>query len=226
MNVHVADQSAAGVEALLASYVAGTLSEPLNALFGAHLSLSPRNRAYVRALETAAGRLLEETWPDTRVAHIPDRDARLAAIFSGAGGGLPAPAARVARSNSIFPPTLLSYFGRDLGDVPWKRELPGVKAWHVAETDDGEATLYWIRGGQKLPNHSHEGSEITLVLAGAFTDAGGHYARGDVAVADEAVDHRPVADDDADCICFAVTDAPLRLTGPLGRWVQPFLKRS
>jgi putative transcriptional regulator len=38
------------------------------------------------------------------------------------------------------------------------------------------------------------------------------------------VNHTPVADDDEDCICFAVTDAPLRLTGPVGRIVQSFFK--
>jgi putative transcriptional regulator len=222
----IAVERTAGVEAMLASYVAGTLSEPLNALFGAHLALSTRHHGYVRALETAAGRMLEETWPEATLPAVASRDAKLAAIFSGGGMPLRAPAARPQRSNSVLPAPLAAYLGRDLADVPWKRELPGIKAWHVAETEHGEATMYWIRGGQKLPTHSHEGSEITLVLAGAFSDVSGHYGRGDIAIADEAVDHRPIADESADCICFAVTDAPLRLTGPLGRWVQPFLKRT
>ena len=55
------------------------------------------------------------------------------------------------------------------------------------------------------------------MLKGGFSDKTGHFARGDVAVADAELDHIPVADLDADCICFAVTDAPLRLTGPFGR---------
>jgi putative transcriptional regulator len=48
----------------------------------------------------------------------------------------------------------------------------------------------------------------------------GHYRRGDIAIADQEVDHRPVADREEDCICFAVTDAPIRLTGPVGRLLQ------
>jgi putative transcriptional regulator len=58
------------------------------------------------------------------------------------------------------------------------------------------------------------------VLRGGFSDVSGHYMRGDIAIADEDVDHKPVADADEDCICFAVTDAPLKLTGPVGKVIQ------
>ncbi|WP_430512493.1 hypothetical protein [Pannonibacter phragmitetus] len=48
--------------------------------------------------------------------------------------------------------------------------------------------------------------------------------RGDLAFADDHVDHKPIADDDEDCICFAVTEGHLRLTGPLGRLIAPFMR--
>ena len=69
--------------------------------------------------------------------------------------------------------------------------------------------------GRVMPSHTHDGSEVTLVLRGGFSDPTGHYRRGDIAIADRDLDHHPRADDDEDCICFAVIDAPLRLTGPL-----------
>ena len=56
--------------------------------------------------------------------------------------------------------------------------------------------------------------------------ATGRYARGDLAIADSALDHQPVADSGEDCICFAVTDAPLRLTGPVGRIVERLFRRT
>jgi len=59
-------------------------------------------------------------------------------------------------------------------------------------------------------------------LKGGFSDIMGHYRRGDIAVADGDVDHRPRADNGGDCICFAVTDAPVRLTGLIGRFLQRF----
>jgi putative transcriptional regulator len=93
------------------------------------------------------------------------------------------------------------------------------------EGERGDVSLFWIGAGKKMPTPTHEGSEVTLVIQGGFTDVIGHYGVGDVAIADQDVDHRPVADDDGeDCLCFAVADAPLVLTGAFGRWVEPFRK--
>ena len=50
----------------------------------------------------------------------------------------------------------------------------------------------------------------------------GHYARGDIALAEADLDHKPMTDAGEDCICFAVTDAPLHLTGPFGRLLDRF----
>ena len=98
--------------------------------------------------------------------------------------------------------------------------LPGLRECRIATGDGMSAVLYKIRAGRKMPQHSHEGSEVTLVLRGGFRDEGGHFRRGDIAVADEHLDHVPVADEDEECLCFAVLDAPLRLTGPIGRWAN------
>jgi putative transcriptional regulator len=62
------------------------------------------------------------------------------------------------------------------------------------------------------------------VLEGGFSDGRGHYLRGDVAIADDEVTHRPRADDDGDCLCLTVTEAPVRLAGPLARFLNPFLR--
>lgn len=219
---------AAPLDTLLAGYARGSLNAPLHILVESHLALKPASRRFVGALESVAASEILRQEP----AAVKDRDARLAAIFGGADLGEERITARAAgafeqrraeESNDI-PHALARYLGRDLHDLPWRRLLPGVKEFRVEDNDDGEATLYWIRGGRKIPSHTHEGSEYTLVLRGAFSDLNGRYARGDIAVADMDVDHCPVADPDADCYCFAVTDAPLRLTGPIGRIFQRLFK--
>jgi putative transcriptional regulator len=126
----------------------------------------------------------------------------------------------------VLPAPLVRYLGSNLEEIRWRGLLPGVKEYKVEKTEHGEAVLYWIKPGRKMPNHTHEGSEYTLVLKGGFTESTGHYRRGDIAIADQDIDHRPVADLDEDCICFAVTDAPLRLTGPIGRIVQRLFGKS
>jgi putative transcriptional regulator len=66
--------------------------------------------------------------------------------------------------------------------------------------------------------------EMLLVLKGGFSDEHGHYVRGDVCLSDEAVEHRPVADPDGECLCLAVTRGPVRFKGLLGFVLKPFLR--
>ncbi|MCP8939889.1 ChrR family anti-sigma-E factor [Alsobacter sp. SYSU M60028] len=205
------------LDELLAAYAAGTLPAPLQSLVAAHLELRPENRAFVAALEDLGGAAIEDMPP----LEFSRRDACLSAIFEGAARP---PCELAPPACSVVPPALARYLGRPFGQVPWRKRLPGIREFHVDAAEGAEATLYWIAAGRAIPSHTHEGSEITLVLKGSFADASGHYGRGDIAIADSEVDHRPRAGEGEDCICFAVTDAPLRLTGPVGRIVQRLLR--
>jgi len=66
--------------------------------------------------------------------------------------------------------------------------------------------------------------EFEGLLAGGFSDGDRQYQRGDFSFSDGEIDHSPVADDDGECLCLTVTDAPLRLTGPLMRLLNPFIR--
>ena len=66
--------------------------------------------------------------------------------------------------------------------------------------------------------------ELTLVLRGAFKDDSGHYCAGDIEIADDSIEHTPIADMCEDCICLAVTEAPIRFTSIFYRALQPFFK--
>jgi putative transcriptional regulator len=66
--------------------------------------------------------------------------------------------------------------------------------------------------------------ELTLVLQGAFRDEAQRFARGDIEIATEADEHTPVAIGDEDCICLAVTDAPLRFNAMIPRLLQPLFR--
>ncbi|MEQ8965761.1 MAG: ChrR family anti-sigma-E factor [Azospirillaceae bacterium] len=134
------------------------------------------------------------------------------------------PAAPGRHAIDRVPAPLRGYIGGDLESQPWRPVMRGLDELPIAI--DGVATvkLLRIRGGTAMPRHTHSGTEMTLVLEGGFSDERGHFLRGDVAVTDAAVDHRPVADPGEDCYCLTVTDAPLRLTGPIGRLLNPFVR--
>lgn len=221
-NEHIQENP---LDTLLANYARGWLSPPMHVLVASHLVYQPSSRRFVRAIEELGGSELMDQVP----LPLHDRDARLARIFASdeesVPGSAPQPARPTLVADDILPHPLSRYLGFSISDVPWRTLLPGVKEFRIEDNDDGEATLYWIRKGRKIPSHTHEGSEFTLVLKGAFSDVNGRYRRGDISIADMDIDHCPVADDAEDCFCFAVTDAPLQLTGPIGRIVQRFFKK-
>ncbi|MDB5643988.1 MAG: chrR [Hyphomicrobiales bacterium] len=204
------------VDALLAAYSAGTLDPSLHALVASHLLMKPDSRDFVRALEALAASELENVKPEP----LSRRDERLASIF--AAEPVVAPPLLSSVGSSLLPAPLRHYLGHDIEAIRWRTKLPGVKEFRIEDKGRGDASLLWVRAGRRMPSHTHEGSEVTLVLKGAFSDVTGHYGRGDIAIAESDLDHKPMTDADEDCICFAVTDAPLHLTGPLGRLLDRF----
>ena len=205
----------APLDALLGRYAAGALDPALHALVAAHLEMKPDNRSFVRALEgLEADRLLE-----TPATPMNGREAVLARIFAEAPSR--SQPARMAHGSEL-PFAIRRFIGRDLNGVAWKSLLPGVRECKFGSTDGAEASLLWIGAGKAVPSHTHDGAETTLVLRGAFSDLHGHYEPGDIAFADSDVDHKPVVDKGGDCICFAVTEGHLHLTGPVGRIIDRF----
>jgi len=218
-NILPALQAGQPLDALLASYVLGQLNPHLDSLVASHLSLSPRSRDFVAGLESLHGEALEQV----DVMSPPSkRDVRLAAIFDS-----PQPEQiRVPHpSCAILPAPLLALTGKGFSDLTWKSVLPGIKEYKIHDLQDGEASVLWIKPGRTMPSHTHDGSEYTLVLKGGFRDLSGHYRRGDIAIADADIDHHPKADEDEDCICFAFTEHPVRLTGFFGSIAQRLLGR-
>jgi putative transcriptional regulator len=209
----------ATIDNLLARYVAGNLPIPVECAVRAHLELKPDNRDFVESLEDFAGEMVDALQP----VDLSKKSERLEAIL----GSEDIVEAEIAneRSNAVFPSSLASLVPYDIDNVPWRTKMPGYKECALGVVDGCEVNLLWIRAGRKMPSHTHEGSEITLVLDGAFSDSRGRYGRGDIALADDEVDHRPIAEADRPCICLAITDAPLRLTGSYSQLFSDFIGR-
>ncbi len=217
-------QQTDAVDTLLAEYAAGTLPLPVRRIVEAHLEMTPGNRRFVEALEMIGGAELEAIEP----LPLGDRDAMLAAVLATgdapAASGRTIEAARSSRPADALPEALAPFLPGGLATAKWRRLLPSLKECQLDEQDGIVTKLVWVRRGAAIPSHTHHGTEITLVLSGGFTDGPDHAARGDIIVADDSVDHRPIADADEDCICIAITDAPLRLTGPIGRLFAPLMR--
>ena len=210
-------------EEMLLGYATGSMSEPLALLVATHLALCPQCRHEVAAYEMLGGEELEDQTPtllssDSLVRvldrlDMPEAPARV-------------PPPRPAVEGDLrLPQPLRDYVGGSLDSLDWHQRGGIGEASFLPEHNSFKTRLMRIRPKTAIPEHSHHGSEYTLVLTGGFSDHTGHFLRGDVAIADPAVQHRPVADPGEDCVCLAVTDAPLRFTGPITRLLSPLLQR-
>lgn len=204
----------------LMEYAAGSQHEPLALLIATHLALCPDCRRELRRLEALGGELIEELPAE---AMSPGAFDSLLARLDEPVAGTPAPAA-VQDRDALLPRPLRDYVGASLDKLAWHARGGVAEAELLPDFPGYKTRLLRIRPGTVLPTHTHKGNEYTIVLAGGFSDEGGHYVRGDVALADSTVTHRPVADPGEDCLCLAVTDGPLRLTGPVGRLLNFFVR--
>ena len=213
---------------ILLDYADGSLGEPAALVIATHLAFCPGCRQQVADLEAIGGAFLEE-----EELH-PVSDGCLKALMS----RLDEPAAAVSRPPpcSALPPVptadliylpepLRSYLGAPLAALRW---LPLMSGSEEVDLKVGRppvrTRLLRVAAGRAMPRHSHTGTELNLVLAGGYHDPRGSFRRGDVVVDDPSVDHSPIADDGEDCVCLSVTDAPLRLTGGLARFLNPFIR--
>ncbi len=205
---------------LLLAYSAGTLPEAFSLVAAAHLSLCDECRAQAAALDSVGGVMLD------RCEAVAMENDSFAATMARIKSSLDMAPVAVPPSDdaAILPRPLRDYIGGDLDAVRWRPAGGGVRQAILPTSRRASARLLHIPAGMAVPDHGHRGTELTLVLHGAFRDQTDRFGRGDVEVADQSLKHTPVADIGEDCICLAATDAPLRFSGLLPRIAQPFLR--
>ncbi|GAB1377933.1 ChrR family anti-sigma-E factor [Pararhodobacter aggregans] len=205
-------------DALLTGYSAGTLPEAFSLLVATHVSLCDECRARLAAQDAVGGALLD------RQEAVPMAEGALTATLARITGTAPEARPVSRPAPGLFPEPLRAYVGGDAEAVRWRPVGGGVRQAILPTASGASARLLYIPGGTAVPDHGHRGTELTLVLQGAFRDETDRFARGDVETADEALEHTPIAEAGDACICLAVTDAPLRFNGLIPRLLQPFLK--
>ena len=201
-------------DAMLAAYAAGNLPHAYALVVASHVSLCQQCRATLEAHQTVGGVVLAETYavPVSRSLK-DDLLAQLDAPFT------PQP---VYERTGVYPgPVMEALKGR----APrWKTLGMGVRQDILSHDADGSVRLLYIPPGQAVPDHSHNGLELTLVLQGSFSDETGRFGVGDLEIADEELEHTPIADEGDACICLAATDARLRFRALVPRLLQPLFR--
>jgi putative transcriptional regulator len=190
-------------EAVLADYAAGALRPAFSIVVAAHLESCPHCRVTLRGLEALGGEMVANLEESAMSDEALDR------VMAGIERPLDAAPAKPA------PSTVDRIgFGREL----WLGPGMGIRKAKI----EGGDLLYLLRlpaGLQTIP-HSHQGTEFTTVLKGAFDDGTGVFAAGDFADVNGEIDHQPHVTPDSECICLIASEKPMLVRTMIGRIVH------
>jgi putative transcriptional regulator len=207
INHHPADD-------ILVEYSAGSVSTYLAICISVHLLYCKQCRESVGRMQSLGGVLLE-TMPDEPLSN---------ALFNGIMDRIEHYQAE--KPEQINGPLCLlkTWLPDGLNGLSWRKqwlklsevvlETPQRGTWRLA--------LQKIAAGGMAPLHGHHGREIIVVLQGGFSDESGVYEEGDFVIFDDNRRHRPQAFQNEDCICLTYLEAPVRLEGPVGKWIEKF----
>lgn len=212
-------------EAMVQQYVAGDLSAAASLVVAAHLDMCPhcQQLAQIHEEQLAFTALAKSIAPSDT-----DMQQMLDTIFNSAPA-LPKsePPIEYKQDNAgLFlegrrfqlPPTLARQQSRIR---PWSK-MPG-KLWRatMALGTTENVSLMYIGTHTSIPEHTHKGTELQLVLQGSFVDEFGRYHDGDLILLDSSHRHTPKTAEE-DCLILAVLDAPLHFTSGISRLLNPF----
>ncbi|MFY0184857.1 ChrR family anti-sigma-E factor [Stenotrophomonas sp. PUT21] len=214
--------------ATVLGFATSTLAPEMSVVAAAHLEVCAQCREQLRSAERLGGLLLEQQLAP------PAEEQRQAALRQAMLGRLDAPASPPvvreamergctgAHDPDRLPSALAPHFGTSYRALKWRWMAPGVHCIRAPALPS--LIMLKIAPGKCLPMHSHGNSELTQILRGAYDDALGHFAPGDVADLDSDVEHQPVTTPGIACICVSALDAPLVFSGWFARKLQQVFK--
>ena len=204
---------------LLMGYSAGTLPEAFSLVVATHISMCDECRARLAEYDAVGGQVIMSGDP----AMLAEDSLQATLDLIANSDPTEEVPARSPVRDAVFPAPLQDYVAGDIDAVKWRRIGGGVSQMILSTSESASVRLLKIPGGTAMPDHGHHGTELTLVLQGAFSDEDDRFDAGDVEVANEDVSHTPIAVPGQDCICLAATDGPLRFRGIIPRVAQRFI---
>ncbi len=126
-----------------------------------------------------------------------------------------------------IPRCLHQFIDSSYDSLAWKRVSPDIHSVELCRDANGaRVELLKIKPGGSATTHTHLGDEYTVILEGSFSDESGLYRQGDFVVKGASDRHTPVATQDRECICLAVTEGPIQFTGFFSRLLNPLIRRG
>nr|WP_136250104.1 ChrR family anti-sigma-E factor [Ningiella ruwaisensis] len=97
------------------------------------------------------------------------------------------------------------------------------KLWQAPVMIGGKnlANFIYMEKGGSVPEHTHIGNELTLVIDGTFSDGLNAYETGDFIALSTSDTHTPAANMHEGCLVFSIIDEPLHFTSGWAKLINP-----
>ncbi|MGB0859084.1 MULTISPECIES: ChrR family anti-sigma-E factor [Pseudoalteromonas] len=210
---------------LLKTYCAGELPASISVVIAAHIELCPHCQQQVEALTAEAAKgAFTYTNNDTDNCDLPsdiDLDALINDItLDDSIDDVVAaqPIELSLKENSYYLPQVL----KNLELSSWANLGKLSRSRIGLEDANLHTSLLHIDRGGSVPEHTHNGFEITLLLDGSFKDDMGEYHKGDFIWLDGKHTHNPITEHG--CLCLTVSSDSLHFTQGLSKLLNPIGK--
>ncbi|WP_105188999.1 ChrR family anti-sigma-E factor [Pseudoalteromonas sp. T1lg48] len=213
---------------LLLQYVQGALPASISVAIAAHLELCAHCATHIETLERqcAQSAFADEEGEEQTLQQEAMLNEELSEEYANMLADITADSLRddfsIASSkelrfgdNTITLPRALSHIGMG------RFMQAGKLARSRLELDEGSmrTSLLYIAPGGTIPEHTHTGFELTLLLDGSFSDEQGTYEAGDFIWLDHRHQHTPYTEHG--CLCLAVVNSALHFNKGLSKLLNP-----
>ena len=204
-------------------YSMGTLAEPLALAVASHVALCDVCSAHRAELNPVGGSIPDHVPPVQRTDQASDSGITPPNVVD--GQPMTAVPSFDAQTVEVIPEPLHRYLTHNLKDIPWQQVSGGIEELRLQVNNPGyRVSLVRLKPGCQIPTHTHTKQELTVILAGGYTDGEAHFERGDFCLVDSTTTHGPLADQDAGCLALGVLSGPIELTGLMGTLLNPLLR--
>lgn len=211
---------------MLQQYVAGALDPTTSLMVSAHCDMCSTCNKYAEFLTEKGGDKLDSEDTDeglnrafvTMMDDIVANDIEIPHAVWLRQEHEPKSEMELDGKSFAVPRTLTKFVERDL---TWSRYLGRMSHAHVSIGGGNLAQFIFIEAGAGVPEHTHKGSEMTLVLYGEFSDGLSVYKNGDLMFMNGDHKHSPRVETEEGCLVFSIIDQPLQFTSNWARIINP-----
>jgi len=206
---------------MLKAYVSGWLNASMSIAISVHEEMCPHCREKIKTLTAQrAQEVFEQT---SEIAQDDEFESMISAIVADDHSDVSI--AVLAQQTSFtfkdkeydMPRAL-----RNLDTTSWQHVGRIARSRVQLDDDAYRTSLLHIDEGGEVPEHSHNGIEVTLLLDGHFSDHMGEYNPGDFIVLDGKHQHKPKTKDG--CLCLTVVNDSLDFKQGLSKLLNPIGK--